>query len=153
MFLVLTTRLSSALLARPNDSHCRYNRCGDPPPPCCIVFRIDLCDNLMEFYFKLFAYNARIKFSIFVAIAPPIKTNKLINFRLYRFNFIILYTTSMLHEIWLNRHRDAWNYSKIYLPFSLALTADFWSAFTTITFRLKCISFSICHFRKYTLPR
>ena len=76
----------------------------------------DLCENIyvkrpplllfmahMEWFivhtFKLFAYNACIKFSLLFIIPPPMKTNKLINFRLYHFNLIILYTTSMLHKI------------------------------------------------------
>ena len=68
---------------------------GDPHS-CCTQ---RLQNNLSYHTFKLFTYNAHIKFSIFLVILPPMKTNKLINFRLYQFNLIILYSTSMLHKI------------------------------------------------------
>ena len=48
------------------------------------------------------------------------KTIKLIKLRLYKFTLIILYTTSMLHETWLNREDlSAFQY---YVSFSLVIT-------------------------------
>ena len=54
-----------------------------------------LQNNLSYHTLKLFTYNAHIKFSIFLVILPPMKTNKLISFRLYQFNLIILYTNEI----------------------------------------------------------
>ena len=70
------------------------------------------------------------------------QTNKLINY--IDPNWSILYTTLMLHEIWLKRE-DAWIFSKIYLPISLVWTVLIFYPPSQLlknqkTFRQKCIS-------------
>ena len=67
--------------------------------------------------FKLVGYNAGIKF---VVITSPIKTNKLIYFRLYKFNYSVYHINDTRYMI-LKRRR-ACDSSKIYLPLSLVLT-------------------------------
>ena len=76
---------------------CWYNKCTCRGPPLLLYIAIleynSICDNLRDYTLsqtlKLFAYNAR-------KHPPPMKTNKLINFRL---NSFILYITSN----WLSR--------------------------------------------------
>lgn len=64
----------------------------------CIVLRIELCDTLRDSYLLYTLFDAFITLRIVLVIALPTKTNKLIHFKIYQFNLIIFYTTSMIQE-------------------------------------------------------